>query len=50
MSDEAALLLQHQGLTVADLLAMGREAATHSFLSDEDRAEALEQLRAAAEA
>lgn len=47
MSQEAALLVQHQGLAVEDLLAMGREAALHSFLSDEARAEALEQLRAA---
>jgi adenosine deaminase len=47
MTAEAALLLQHQGLAVADLLAMGRQAVEHSFLPQADRDAALGELRSA---
>jgi adenosine deaminase len=47
MTAEAALLLEHQDLTVADLVAMAVQAAEHSFLPEADRAQVLEALRAA---
>ncbi|MFO1336687.1 MAG: adenosine deaminase family protein [Burkholderiaceae bacterium] len=47
MSQEAALLVEHQGLRPADLLAMAAEAARHSFLPEADRTEALATIEAA---
>jgi adenosine deaminase len=44
MTDEAVVLVEQQGLGRADLLAMAREAAKHSFLSDAVRAQALMRL------
>lgn len=47
MSQEAALLVEHQGLRPADLLAMAAEAARHSFLPEADRTAALATIEAA---
>jgi adenosine deaminase len=47
MTAEARLLLTHQGLTRADLLAMAAEAARHSFLPAAQREAALAQIAAA---
>ena len=47
MTTEAALLLEHQGLTRADLLAMALQAAEHSFLPESARGEAISHLREA---
>lgn len=46
MSQEAFVLLRHQGLSVADLLAMGRQAAARSFLPEADRQQALARFDA----
>lgn len=43
-SAEAAILLAHQGLTLADLGAMAVQAAEHSFLPDAVRLPALQRL------
>ena len=43
-SAEAAILLAHQGLTLADLGAMAGQAAGHSFLPDAVRLPALQRL------
>lgn len=48
MSAEAAILLAHQGLTRADLVAMAVQAAEHSFLPAAVRAPVLVRLREAA--
>jgi len=47
-SFEAAELLRHTPLTVADLLAMARQAAAHSFLPAAQREAALRAIDAAA--
>lgn len=44
LSREAALLRQHQGLGRADLLAMARQAALHSFLPEPARTAALARI------
>jgi adenosine deaminase len=44
MTAEAAVLIEQQGLGRADLLAMAREAAKHSFLPEAVRAQALARL------
>jgi adenosine deaminase len=48
MTTEARLLLQHQPLAHADLLAMAEQAALHSFLPTRHREAALATIRAAA--
>jgi adenosine deaminase len=48
MSGEAAVLIAHQGLAQADLLAMAVQAAEHSFLPDSVKAQALTTLADAA--
>ena len=47
-SGEAAALLRHTALKRADLLAMARQAAAHSFLPEAARAAALLRINAAA--
>jgi adenosine deaminase len=47
-SSEAAELLRHTSLTEADLLAMARQAAEHSFLPEAQRRIALQALADAA--
>jgi adenosine deaminase len=47
MTAEAAALIEHQGLTRADLLAMALQAAEHSFLAEGPRTEAIHHLREA---
>ena len=46
MTAEAALLLEHQDLQIADLLAMAVQAAGHSFLPEADKAAVMAQLQA----
>jgi adenosine deaminase len=45
-SAEAAALLEHTDLTEHDLVAMARQAASHSFLGEEVRARALAAIDA----
>ena len=47
-SGEAAELLRHTPLTRADLLAMARQAAAHSFLPEAARQAALDKINASA--
>jgi adenosine deaminase len=47
MTAEAAALVEHQGLTQADLLAMALQAAEHSFLPAAARDEVISHLREA---
>lgn len=47
---EALALLRHTSLTSADLLAMARQAAEHSFMPDAARQQALQAISAAAAA
>lgn len=49
MNGEAALLIEHQGMSRADLLSMAIEAAKHSFLPAGVRSETVEALLASAQ-